>query len=140
MKRVVFALLGVAIFSTLAFAEWKVTFEDTYINKGIDQAVIDALKEGANPDGIVEIGVTFENLNPQNLVMALYCAGAKGEDIRLASERHGISEQIVTAGYKKAVVECNDALADSQAYTPVSSGFSVRTGSIPPPVASVSTF
>jgi len=123
MKRIILALLGVVMFTSLAYAEWKVTFEDTYLNKGIDQAVQDALKEGGMPTDIMGLGVTLEGLNPQNLVMALYCAGVKGDDVLAAAKAHDISEQIVTAGYKKAVTECSDALADSQAYTPVAQSF-----------------
>ncbi len=124
MKKVIFGSILVVLLSTVAFAEWQVDFEDTYINKGINQAVIDALKDGANPDSIVQKGLNLEGLNPQNLVMALYCAGAKGQDIRDAASSYDISELIVTAGYKKSVVECGDAVADSQAYTPVAKGFS----------------
>lgn len=130
MKRMVLSILIVAMFSTLVFAEWQVNFEETYFNKGIDQAVIDALKEGAGPDSIVGVGLNIEGLNPQNLVMALYCAGVPGADIRrVTNDPDGhpelyISPAIVTAGYKKSVVECGDAVADSQAYTPVATGFS----------------
>lgn len=124
MKKILLTLTMVALFCTAAFAEWQVDFKDTYTNKGIDQAVIDALKEGADPDSIVVNGLDLEGLNPQNLVMALYCAGVKGQDIRDAAANHDISEMILTAGYKKSVVECSDVIADSQAYTPVATGFS----------------
>ncbi len=124
MKKILLTVTMVALFCTVAFAEWQVDFKDTYTNKGIDQAVIDALKEGAEPDSIVVNGLDLEGLNPQNLVMALYCAGVKGQDIRDAAANHDISELIVTAGYKKSVVECSDVVADSQAYTPVARGFS----------------
>ena len=124
MKKILLAVSMMALFCTPVFAEWQVDFEDTYTNKGIDQAVIDALKEGVDPDSIVVRGLDLEGLNPQNLVMALYCAGVKGQDIRDAAENHDISEMIVTAGYKKSVVECSDVVADSHAYTPVASGFS----------------
>jgi len=124
MKKILFTVILVALFCTSAFAEWKVDFKDTYTSQGIDQAVIDALKDGADPDSIVINGLDLEGLNPQNLVMALYCAGVKGQDIRDAAANHDISEMIVTAGYKKSVVECSDMVADSQAYTPVARGFS----------------
>jgi len=124
MKKLIFGSILVVLLSTVAFAEWQVDFEDTYINKGINQAVIDALKDGTNPDSIVQKGLNLEGLNPQNLVMALYCAGAKGQDIRDAASNYDISELIVTAGYKKSIAECGDVVADSQAYTPVATGFS----------------
>lgn len=140
--RKVIAVVFILLFSAAAAqAEWQVDFEDTYFSKGIDQAVIDALKDGAQPDSIVEIGLSLEGLNPQNLIMALYCAGAGSQDIRDAAASHAISEMIVTAGYKKSVVECGDAVADSQAYTPVSTGFSSIPGSRGSSVsASPSTF
>ncbi len=124
MKKILLTSTLVMLFCTAVFAEWQVDFKDTYADKGIDQAVIDALKDGADPDSIVVKGLDLEGLNPQNLVMALYCAGVKGQDIRDAALNHNISELIVSAGYKKSVVECSDVVADSQAYTPVVSGFS----------------
>lgn len=123
MKKLLLSVLLVVATAVVALAEWQVTFEESYANKGIDQAVIDALREGADPDSIVERGLVLEGLNPQNLVMALYCAGVKGKEIREAAANHDISEMIVTAGYKKSIVECGDAVADSQAYTPISTGF-----------------
>ncbi len=119
MKRVFIGLILTAFVCSVAYAEWQVDFENNYIKKGIAQAVVDALKEGADPDTIVEKGLDLEGLNPQNLVMALYCAGVKGQDIRDAAANHDISELVVTAGYKKSIAECGDVVADSQAYTPV---------------------
>ncbi len=124
MKKILFTIILTILFSTNVFAEWKVNFEDNYLNDGIDQAVVEALKEGAEPVAIVVKGLDIEGLNPQNLVIALYCAGVKGADIRDASLVNGISEEILTIGYKKSIVECGDAVADSQAYTPVATGFS----------------
>lgn len=127
MKKLLLSALLVLITAGVACAEWQVTFEETYYKSGIDQAVIGALKEGGDPDSIVQQGLVFEGLNPQNLVMALYCAGVKGKEVRDAATNHEISEMIVTAGYKKSVVECGDAVAESQAYTPILTGFSRRT-------------
>lgn len=134
MNKILLSLVVVFISATYAFAEWQVDFRDTYFDQGIDQAVKDALEVGENPYSITELGIDLienDGLNAQNLVMALYCAGAKGQDIRDAAGSHGISDEIVTAGYKKSVVECTDAVADSQAYTPVTSGLSGgRSGGI----------
>jgi hypothetical protein len=114
---------------SIAFAEWLVDFRDTYVKEGIDKAVVIAMKEGANPDLIVENGLHLDGLNPQNLVKALYCAGAKGQDIRAAAEKYNISEVVVAAGYKKSVAECGDQVADSQAYTPYATDRSFVTPS-----------
>ncbi len=122
MKKIVIACLLVLMSVSVAFAEWLVDFRDIYVKQGIDKAVVSALKEGANPDLIVENGLKLEGLNPENLVKALYCAGAKGQDIRDAAKKYDISELIVAAGFKKSVAECADKVADSQAYTPVATG------------------
>lgn len=122
MKKLVLAGVLVAMTSTFALAEWLVDFRDNYSSKGIDIAVEEAMKEGAGPEGIISIvesDVYFKDLNPQNLVKALYCAGASGNDIRSAAEQYNISDQIVVAGYNKSVAECGDKVADTQAYTPV---------------------
>jgi len=113
--------------ASTAFAEWVVDFKNTYTTEGIDKAVENALKEGQSPDAIVELGVEIEGLNPQNLIRALYCAGANGQDIRAAAEKFAISEPILIAGYKKAVDECGDRVADAQAYTPFATGLSFAT-------------
>ncbi len=117
MRKVALAILLVLMTFSIALAEWLVDFRETYTKEGIDIAVVDAMKEGATPNMIVENGLQMEALNPQNLVKALFCAGAKGQDIRDAAEKWKISEMIVAAGYKKSVAECGDMVADTQAYT-----------------------
>lgn len=131
MKRMIMALAMVFLSVSVVCAEWLVDFRDTYASKGIDKAVEDAMKNGKNPDLIVEAGLDIQGLNPQNLVRALYCAGASGQDIRAAAEKYKISEPIVAAGYKKSIDECGDRVADSQAFTPPGSGgpsFSTPSG------------
>ncbi len=88
---------------------------------GIDEAVVEALKLGATPDSIMETGLQFEELNPQNLVKAMYCGGIRGDDIRAAGQKYDVSDLIIVAGYKKSVEECGDQIVDTQAYTPVAS-------------------
>jgi len=129
MNRLVIACLMVLLSVSFASAEWIVDFRDTYAADGIDKAVENALKDGKNPEMIVEVGLKMEGLNPQNLVRALYCAGASGQDIRAAAEKWNISEPIIAAGYKKSIDECGDRVADSQAYTPVGTGPSFATPS-----------
>lgn len=123
MKKILVAALLVAM-ATPAFADWFEVFTKTFTEKGIDDAVKDAIKGGVAPDPIVEKAITFENLNPQNIVKALYCSGANGQDIMAAAEKHGISELVVTAGYQSSVEQCGDQVADTQAY----SGNAVRRG------------
>jgi hypothetical protein len=116
--------------------------QNHYNKVGIDKVVIEFLKYGLSVDKIVPECLALEGLNPQNLIRALYCAGAKGQDIRDAAGKYGISEIILVAGYKKSVDECRDVVNDSQAYTPVSSGltFSSPTSGRAGSFASPSTF
>lgn len=118
MKRFLGAFLIVGLASSIACADWLTNFNDTYKNKGIDNAVEDALKEGIDPDVIVEKSMAFPDINPQNIVKALYCAGVGGQDVYEAAEKSNISEMVVTAGFKKSVEECGDRVVDTQPYTP----------------------
>jgi hypothetical protein len=127
MKKIWLACFLLMFGASMACAEWMVDFKNTYAKEGVDKAVVNALKEGKSPEAIVELGVEIEGLNPQNLIRALYCAGANGQDVRTAAEKYSISEPILVAGYKKAIDECGDRVADSQAYTPVATGPSFAT-------------
>ncbi len=117
------SILIVVFTFSLAWAEWLVSFEDTYNKEGIDDAVVVAMNEGANPEMIIEKGLSLDGLNPRNLVKALFCAGAEGKDIRDASKKWEISDIVVAAGYKKSVAECGVMVADAQAYTPIGPSF-----------------
>lgn len=142
MKRWLAGAGIVLVTATLAFADWLTDFRDVYFDKGIDQAVVEALKQGATPDGIMENGLLLDGLNPQNLVKAMYCAGIRGEDIRAAGQRWDVTELLIVAGYKKSVEECGDVVADTQAYTPVATTVSFLGPTFPGGgvTASVSSF
>jgi hypothetical protein len=141
MKRLLLACVMVVMGVSVAGAEWVDDFRKTYADQGIDEAVENAMKDGKNPDVIVELGLEIEGLNPQNLIKALYCAGANGQDIRAAAEKRHISELIVAAGYKKSIDECGDRVADSQAFTPVvGPSFATPTAGRSGSFASPSTF
>ncbi len=116
MRKIIIAVMIVLMTFSAALAEWSDTFKETYNKKSIDEAVVDAMKEGVSPKLIVENGLQLKTLNPQNLVKALFCAGAKGQDIREAASEWQISELIVAAGYKKSIAECGDQVADVQPY------------------------
>jgi hypothetical protein len=124
MKKSGIVLIFLMVTCSVALAEWLVDFREAYVREGIDNAVEVAMKEGITPDAIVENGLQFEGLNPSNLVKALYCAGAQGQDIRAAAEKWGISELLITAGYRKSIAECSDVAADAQPFTPVGTGTS----------------
>jgi len=130
-KKIILAMIIVVISGTLAMAEWIATYKDVYQSKGIDEAVVEALKEGATPDAIMENGLKFEGLNPQNLVKAMYCGGIRGDDIRAAGQIYDVSDLLIVAGYKKSVEECGEQIADTQAYTPVASVLSFVGASLP---------
>lgn len=118
MKHLIIsALLGV-FFVSPAFADWIEDFTINFEKHGIEVAVPKALEEGKSPKDIVEEGLKLTDLNPQNLLKALYCSGAAGDDIKQAADENDISEIIVVAAFEKSVVECGDRVADSQAYTP----------------------
>lgn len=145
MNRILVAFFIVGFTSTVVCADWLIDFKDNYKNKSIDIAVENAMKEGISPDIIVENGLAFENMNPQNLVKALYCAGVSGKDVYETAEKFNISELIVAAGFKKSVEECGDRVVDTQPYTPGNQGSGRGFGgppSVPPgkPFASPSTF
>lgn len=118
MKRILAALLIVGCAASIACADWLDNFKGTYRNKNLGAAVEGALKEGVAPDIIVKNALAFENINPQNIVTSLYCAGLPGKEVYEASEKSDISEDVVTAGFKKSLEECADKVVDSQPYTP----------------------
>ncbi len=117
MKRIVAAFLIVGFASSFAFAGSQAEFKDDYIKKGLDVAVENAMKDGAGPDVIVEQGLAIENVNPQNLIQALYCSGVSGQDVSGAAQKANVSELIVSAAFKKSLEQCGDKVADAQAYT-----------------------
>ena len=130
MKKITIACILVVMSFSLAFADWIGDFNDNYVKDGIDKAVEKAMKEGGNPDLIVENGLKLKGLNPQNLVKALFCAGAKGVDIGAAAAKYDISKEILEAGYKKSLAECNDV----QPYTPIADDVAFTPPSPVPPV------
>ena len=109
--------------SMAAIAEWVADFKTSYDKNGIYQAVAEVFEDGRTPDEIVPNGLDIE-VNPQNLVAALYCAGAKHDDIRVASVDAGISDMIFVAGFETAKTVCGDTFVDTQAYTPLGPNFS----------------
>ncbi|MCF8056753.1 MAG: hypothetical protein K9K37_08950 [Desulfocapsa sp.] len=110
--------------SMAAIAEWVADFTTSYNENGIYQAVAEIFKEGVTPEEAFPQIINVEGVNPQNLVAAAYCAGAKHEDIRSASESVGIPEMIVVAGWETAKTVCGEEIAATQAYTPLGPGYS----------------
>ncbi len=122
MKKIIIsALLGVFITSS-AFADWIEDFSVNTDTQGIEVAVAEALKLGRNPSSIVDEGLKIPGVNPQHILKALYCEGSDGDDVKAAADAAGISDIILVAAFEKSIAECGDAVADSQAYTPVNKG------------------
>jgi len=114
--------------SMAAIAEWVGDFVKSYNENGVYVAVEEVVDGGYTP---LEITVTameqIEGINPNGLVAALFCAGAKYDEIRLASIEAGISDMIMLSGFETAKTVCGDNLQDTQAY-PVGISFSTVTG------------
>jgi hypothetical protein len=145
MKHIIISTFLSVLLVSPAFADWIEDFDVNLDTQGIEVAVAKALEEGKTPTEIVDRATQIEGLNPQNVLKALYCEGAAGDDIKIAADTAGISELILLAAFDKSVAECGDAVADSQAYTPVAQG--PRFAGLPSPAgrtnirtASVSTF
>ena len=133
----------------MSVAASATNIQEIYDRVGIEPIVNDMLKDGVQVNTIVVDSLTINGLNPQNLIKALYCLGAKHKDIIEASEKNGISDVVLAAGYKKYVAECSGSVADNQAYTqtsndtPFISGpslVSTASGGLCPCCASPSTF
>lgn len=118
MKRLVTVLLVLGITSTVAFANSLENFKNDVEKQGLELTVDNAVKAGAAVEEIVEKGLAVTEINPQNLVKALYCAGVQGTEIKAAAGEFNISEMIVEAGFQKSVAECGDTVADAQPFTP----------------------
>ena len=114
--------------SMAAIAAWVEGFKVSYNDNGVYQAVADVFGDGRTPEEILINALEVEGINPQNLVAALYCAGAKPEDIRVAADDAGVSDMILVAGFETAKTVCGDEIADTQAYTPTGPNFASVPG------------
>lgn len=130
MKKLLLSVLGISLSCTVAYASWQDDFNQVYSEKGIDQAVEIALENGIDPDSIFKQALAQTTLDQEQLVKACYCAGLRGQDIRVASVDNDISDNTVTAGYKISLKECRDAVIAGQG-APVSDRYvgSVRNRS-----------
>lgn len=98
--------LAVLLLFSPAFAAWNDTFQTLYQEKGIDEAVINALAEGANPDQIIKTALPLEGLTHELLLKALFCALAHPDSIREAARENSISDAKVDEGYQLALSAC----------------------------------
>jgi len=133
MKHIVISVFLCLLLASPAFADWIEDFSVNLDSQGIEVAVAKALEEGKTPTEIVDRATQIGGLNPQNVLKALYCEGAPGDDIKIAADSAGISELILLAAFDKSVAECGDQVADTQAYTPVVQG--PRFAGLPSPAS-----
>ncbi len=116
MRKILLAsvIVGFGLAASFACAGNKSDVKDNRSSKNIDVEVVNALKEGIHPDVIVEHGLAIKDVDPQNLVKALYSAGVNEQDVYKAAKNAKIPEKTVTAGYNKSVQERNDRFSDSR--------------------------
>ncbi len=138
MKHLIISVLLSVFLVSSALADWSEDFSTNLETQGIEIAVQEALKLGKSPADIMQKADSIEGLNPQNVLKALYCAGASGDDIKSAADGIGVSDLMVLAAFDKSVVECGIAVKDSQAYTPVGQQISFIPSPNPNPRAASS--
>ena len=102
---------------------WVQDFAQEYVSFGIFPAVEQAINEGITPNEVMSNALMMGDINPMQLVAALYCASALPEDIRQAVQNEGMSEMMLVAGFEQAKTVCGDEITDTQAYTPVGAAF-----------------
>lgn len=124
MKTIIGTILVTLMVSFTAYAgEWIKDFATEYVTSGIYPAVELAMEQGAIPEDIMYNAFLMTDVNPLQLVAALYCAQANPEDIRQSALNFDLSEMLLVAGYEQAKTVCGDELNDVQAYTPISPSF-----------------
>lgn len=106
MLKIAAALIAVFFVISVAYAAWEDNFQNLYQEKGIDEAVVHALAEGANPDQIIKAGLPLKGLTQEVLIKALFCALAQPDAIREAAQANGIGDTKIDEGYQLALATC----------------------------------
>lgn len=112
MKSAFFLLLLLFV-SSIAYGGWQQDFRNIYTQNGIDDAVVNALAMGANPDQIIKEALPISSLKQERLIKALFCALAQPETIRNSALKNGIKELKVNEGYKLALEECSQQMEEN---------------------------
>ena len=122
-KKIFIPLVLCLVVSSLAFATtWHEKFVSNYSELGIDLAVEKAVQEDQKtPDQIIKIALPIEGLEKEILIKALFCSGAKPEDVNNDAIKNDISEEIINDGYQLALTECSRRMEEYFNYTPVGS-------------------
>ena len=114
MKKMLLAVLSIPLFCTVASASWQDDFNQNYRDKSAQDAVDIALENGVDPDSIFKQALTQAGMDQEVLVKACYCAGLRGQEIRVAAADNEVSENAVVTGYKMSLAECRDAVIAGQ--------------------------
>lgn len=119
MKKLTVALLLLLMCVTAAAADdWTRAFLDTYAAKGIDEAVVNALSEGIAPDLLIKTALPLEDLKPEELIKALYCALVPPAYIRDGATANNIADEVVQNGYELALAQCAEEMEERATAAP----------------------
>lgn len=119
MKKHAVALLILLVCVTVAAADdWTLAFRDTYSAKGIDEAVVNALSEGISPELLIKTALPLEDLKPEELIKALYCALVPPVYIQDAAVANNITDELVQKGYELALAQCAEEMEEKATAAP----------------------
>ncbi len=106
MKIISIVTFICVLLATTAYASWQDDFPTTYQDKGIEQAVEDALAEGGSLEAIFAEAQKITGVDIQALIVALHCAGVNTNDIKNAATAAGIPSSQVAAAQKQGRDTC----------------------------------
>lgn len=112
------------------------------IQDGMYPQVEVQLNNGKPIDAIMRDSLVWQGMTQQRIVKILYCLGVPGSDIKGASQANGIPDEVLVAGYKQSVEECNNTTVDPQNAASAEAGSfgAIPTGDQSGSFASPSTF
>lgn len=118
--KIIFQVVCICLlFSSPALADWTETFRTTYIEKGIDTAVVTVLSEGTAPVQIMQYGKQIEGLATPELIKALFCALIQPATIYESAEATQIPVAKVEEGYQLALAQCAEEMEEQVNVAPV---------------------
>lgn len=113
MKLACYFTVFILLTSSPALADWAKYFSQVYYEKGIDDAVVMALSEGASPYQIIKEGLPIKDLKKEILLKALFCALAQPETIHEAAKENSIGDDTVDKGFQLALIECKRQMEEN---------------------------
>ena len=115
MKKLLVSIIIVALWVSVAHADWAADFIASYETAGLELAVDKALQQGITPELIIATALSIDGVNPQTIIEALFLAGVDSEEITDAATKNKISSLVITAGLQQAN---GDLVAATQIYSP----------------------